>query len=89
LGTDISQNTKFSKNFPVDKLSNELIVSLTIDNKGKVSGIIKEKGVDTLIDDSVMKFLKKTKWNLQDDSQNDQVKMTFRFRFILVKAELI
>jgi len=89
LGTDLSVAVQYPDSFEKGKVSPELIVSLVIDEKGKIRSINKIQGVNPKIDESVIEFMNKSKWSpLEFNGISSDVELVFHFQFLLVDGKL-
>ncbi|MEM9339595.1 MAG: hypothetical protein AAGA66_12750 [Bacteroidota bacterium] len=86
LGSYLSGRVSLPKDFPYAKLSEILKFRITIDKKGKVVLVEKLNNLDLLIDKSLTKALKKTKWK---NELGDEIKIILTFNFIKTKGQFM
>lgn len=89
LGTDLSLAVKYPDNTEFGKISKDLVISIVIGTNGKVEQINKISGVNPTIDDSIMKFLKKSKWEpIEIKGRKVASELLLDFRFLLEEHRL-
>lgn len=80
LGKDLTSKLYLKKLIPKQELSDELLIKITINKKGKVVNSIIIKGINESLDKKILKFFRKTKWEMP--SNLDDCIMTFSIKFI-------
>jgi hypothetical protein len=87
LGHFLASAINLPKTFPLDKLSNELKVSLVISNKGKVISTDLIGSIDTKTDLDIKNFMNKTKWSINQLNTDIPIKLVFSLRFLLTQEK--
>jgi hypothetical protein len=87
LGHSLGSTINLPNTLPLDKLSNELKITVMISNKGRVISTDLNGSIDTKTDLQIKNFMNKTKWSLNQLDIDNPIKLVFSFKFLLVQEK--